>query len=345
MRIGIVNDMPLAAEAMRRVLALAPQHQIAWIAADGAEAVQKCARDKPDLLLMDLIMPHMDGVEATRRIMRDTPCAILVVTADVDTNAARVFAAMGHGALDAVDAPLLGSGSLLSGAHPLLAKINGIARLIGDGTRPRAAASDKTASHGPSSDLVVIGASAGGPAALAAVLEGLPRSFPAPIVIVQHVDARFAPGLADWLGHHSTLPVSLASEGNRLVPGQVLIAGTDDHLVFKSKDHLGYTSQPANLAYRPSVDVFFDSAGRSWRGKLVGVLLTGMGSDGAQGLKGLRTLGHHTIAQDRATSAVYGMPKAAAAIAAAVDILPLDRIAASLTELCTAARPKKGLAR
>jgi two-component system response regulator WspF len=114
--------------------------------------------------------------------------------------------------------------------------------------------------------------------------------------------------------------------------------------VFKTKDRLGYTPQPSDHAYRPSVDVFFHSAARYWSGPVVGVLLTGMGSDGAQGLKALRTMGHHTIAQDQATSAVYGMPKAAASIMAAVEILPLDNIAPRLTELL-AVRPRRGVAK
>jgi chemotaxis response regulator CheB len=340
MRIGIVNDLPIAAEALRRVLALAPEHELAWIARDGAEAVEQCTRDRPDLLLMDLIMPRMDGVEATRLIMAKTPCAILIVTADVDTNAARVFAAMGHGALDAVDSPLLGSGDLLAGAMPLLAKIAAIGRLMDDGIPRRG-----TRSTASSTCLVAIGASAGGPAALGTLLKGLPRHFPAAIVIIQHVDVRFAPGLVDWLGQHSTLPVRMAAEGDRAESGQVLIAGTDDHLVFKSKDHLGYTAQPSDHVYRPSVDVFLHSAARYWSGSMIGVLLTGMGSDGAPGLKALRTLGHHTIAQDQATSAVYGMPKAAAAISAAVEILPLDRIAPRLAELVASVSSRKGCAK
>lgn len=333
MRIAIVNDLPMAAEALRRVIALAPEHGLAWVAGDGAEAVELCARDRPDLVLMDLTMPRMDGVEATRRIMAQSPCAILIVTADVGSNAARVFAAMGHGALDAVDTPLLGSGSLLPGAQPLLAKIAAIGRLVGAGTSGRSAASEAAVPQIASKRLVAIGASAGGPAALAALLKDLPRSFPAGIVIVQHVDARFAPGLADWLSQHSMLPVRLASEGDRIVPGHVLIAGTDDHLVFKSPDTIGYSPQPSDHAYRPSVDVMLHSIGRWWRGNVVGVLLTGMGSDGAEGLGLLRSKGHHTIAQDQATSAVYGMPKAAAARGAATEIMPLGRIAPRLTEL------------
>ena len=344
MRIGIVNDLAIATEALRRVLALAPEHQLAWSARDGAEAVENCARDLPDLLLMDLIMPRMDGVEATRRIMADTPCAILIVTAAVDANAARVFAAMGHGALDAVDTPLLGTGDLVSGAEPLLAKIGAIGRLIDDGARQ---GGRRQSGRAPSSrqPLVAIGASAGGPAALAEVLRGLPGNFPAAVVIVQHVDARFAPGLAEWLGQQSSLPVRLAIEGDRLVPGQVLIAGTDDHLVFKSKDQLGYTAQPADHPYRPSVDVFFRSIDLHRDGRTVGILLTGMGSDGAKELKALRMQGHHTIAQDQATSAVYGMPKAAAALSAAVDILPLDRIAPKLIDLLAFAQPRRGQAK
>lgn len=342
MRIAIVNDMPLAVEAMRRVLALAPQHRLAWTALDGEEAVELCRRDRPDLILMDLIMPRMDGVEATRRIMAQSPCAILIVTADVGTNASRVFAAMGEGALDAVDTPPLGSKDLLAGARLLLSKIEEIGRRMEHDEPSPSAAPRKTASP---DTLIAIGASAGGPAALATILSAIPRDLPAGIVIVQHVDARFAQGLAQWLDQQSTFRVRLAREGDRVSPGQALIAGTDDHLVFKTRTQLGYTPEPASHAYRPSVDVFFNSVSRRWSGPLVGVLLTGMGSDGAQGLKELRRLGHHTIAQDKATSAVYGMPKAAAALDAASEVLPLEGIAARLTKLLDIARPKEGTAR
>jgi two-component system response regulator WspF len=177
------------------------------------------------------------------------------------------------------------------------------------------------------------------------VLHSLPRDLPAGVVIVQHVDARFAPGLASWLDQQCALSVGLAREGDRIVPGQVLVAGLDDHLVFKSGTQLGYTSEPADHAYRPSVDVFFDSAARRWSGSLIGVLLTGMGADGAVGLKRLRQLGHHTIAQDRATSAVYGMPKAAAALDAVTEVLPLEKIGAKLAKLLSAGRVKEGAAR
>src|SRR5262245_37244406 len=131
MRIGIVNDMPLAVEALRRVLAQRPQHQVLWSAANGVEAIEQCAHSTPDLVLMDLIMPQMNGVEATRRIMRETPCAVLIVTVNVGTNATQVFEAMGHGALDAVDTPEFGAR-----AHPsttaFLNKIDNIDRLLHD---------------------------------------------------------------------------------------------------------------------------------------------------------------------------------------------------------------------
>ncbi len=343
MRIGIVSGLPDMREALLQALALAPDHQLAWTAGDGVEAVEQCARDRPDLLLMDLIMPRMDGVEATRRIMARTPCAILIVTADIDGNAGRVFAAMRHGALDAVDMPLPGPGNLPGGVQPLLAKIAAITSLIGEGA-VRRGAGGRTAPHGSSNALVAIGASAGGPAALAAILRALPGDFPAAVVIVQHVDARFALGLADWLGGLSPLPIRLAREGDRALPGEVLIAGKDDHLIFKSGDRLGYSALPSDQAFCPSVDVFLNSVARYWRGPVIGVLLTGMGSDGAQGLKALRAKGYHTIAQDRATSAVYGMPKAAAAISAAVDILPLSEIAPRLTELLVSAPSRRGAA-
>lgn len=342
MRIAIVNDMPLVVEALRRVLALTPQHQLAWTALDGEEAVELCRRDRPDLILMDLVMPRMDGVAATRRIMAQSPCAILIVTADVGSNVSRVFAAMGEGALDAVDTPLLGSNDPLTGARLLLSKIEEIGRRMEQDAPTTPAMPRKTTSP---DTLIAIGASAGGPAALAAILNAIPRDLPAGIVIVQHVDARFAPGLAQWLDQQSAFRVRLAHEGDRVLPGQALIAGTDDHLVFKTRTQLGYTPEPVNHAYRPSVDVFFNSVGRRWSGPVIGVLLTGMGSDGAHGLKELRRLGHHTIAQDKATSAVYGMPKAAAALDAASEVLPLEGIAPRLAKLLHFARPKEGTAR
>jgi chemotaxis response regulator CheB len=181
--------------------------------------------------------------------------------------------------------------------------------------------------------LVAIGASAGGPAALATVLGGLPKNFPAAIVVIQHVDEHMAQGMAEWLAQHTALPVRVAGEGDRLAVGSVLLAGTNDHLVLKTPDRVGYSAEPRDYVYRPSVDAFFHSVGRLWRGDAVGVLLTGMGRDGALGLKALRSQGRHTIAQDADSSAVYGMPKAAAKLDAAVDILPLDRIAGRLMTL------------
>lgn len=178
--------------------------------------------------------------------------------------------------------------------------------------------------------LIAVGASAGGPAALAVLLKGLRPDFPGAIAIVQHLDERFIGGMVEWLSSQSALPVSLAREGEALRPGHVFLSGASGHLVLRADARLGYVTEPANHAYRPSIDVFFCSVGDHWRGRAAGVLLTGMGADGAQGLKALRGKGGLTIAQDRATSAVYGMPKAAAA-GAACEILPLHRIAPRLT--------------
>src|SRR6266853_2403814 len=219
---------------MRRVIASAREHQLAWTARDGAEAVERCAGDRTDLAVSE------------------------------------------------------------KKARPL------------------------THGHVP---LVAIGASAGGPAALAKVLADLPADLPAPIVIVQHVDVQFAAGLADWLEHQTRLEVRVAREGDRPQPGTVLLAGGDNHLVFASATRLTYTREPAECSYRPSVDVFFKSANRFWPGDIIAIVLTGMGRDGAEGLLALRESGHHTIAQDKSSSAVYGMPKAAAELRAANDIL------------------------
>ena len=335
MRIAIVNDTLQAVEAMRRVLTGTTRHQVAWTAHDGTEAVALCARDRPDLILMDVIMPRMDGVEATRRIMAHTPCAIVVVTANVNDNFSKVFDAMGAGALDAVNTPVLDHPGALGGGA-LLAKVETISKLVGTNTAHRrlSAVGSILPPHDHQHDtLVAIGASAGGPAALAKILSRLPADFPAATVVVQHVDAQFAPSLADWLGQQTSLHVRVTQEGDRPQPGTVLLAGTEHHLVFASPTRLSYTRHPLECSYRPSVDTFFKSVGRHWRGRVIGVLLTGMGRDGAEGLKELRDQGHHTIAQDKFSSAVYGMPKAAAELDAATEILALDKIGPRLTNM------------
>jgi two-component system response regulator WspF len=326
MRIAIVNDMAMAAEVMRRVLA-SSKHEVAWIAYNGADAVQRCQSDRPDLVLMDLIMPGMDGVETTRQIMATSPCAILLVTAVAEGNSGKVFEAMGAGALDVVQTPTFGGSGAAQGAAGFLYKIESTLHLVGG---PLETTDPAPRSRERARCLVAIGASAGGPAALANLLGGLPADLLAGILIVQHVDAQFAPGLAKWLGDVCKLPVRVASEGDVPEEGVVLIAGTNDHLTLRPGGLLGYTAEPANYSYRPSVNVFFESVLRNWRGKVIGVLLTGMGRDGAVGLKMLRDAGHHTIAQDRATSAVYGMPKAAADLDAVVETLALEKIAEAI---------------
>lgn len=330
MRIGIVNASLPAAEALRRAITSGSQHEIIWIARSGENAIARCAKDLPDAILMDLVMPGMDGIETTRRIMAATPCAIVVVSTNINDQSAQVFEAMGAGALDAVNAPVVNAAGGFNGAKPLIQKLDQISKLVSRADANRGGPAARRTDRGR---LVVLGASAGGPAALASVLTSLPKDFTAAIIIVQHVDPQFASGLATWLNHHSHLPVRLAEEGDRPQPGVVLVAAREEHLVFTSPVRLGYTRVPAEYSYRPSVDVFLKSVDHYWKGEVVAVLLTGMGRDGAEGLRVLRESGHRTIAQDRQTSAVFGMPKAAADLKAAGEILALDKIGPRLANM------------
>lgn len=317
MRIAIVNDMSLAVEALRRTLKQVPQHEIAWVAYTGSEAVNKCAHDRPDLILMDLFMPEMDGIEATRIIMQRSPCAILIVTGDVQQSSARVFEAMGYGALDAVNTPTLGK----EDAHVLLTKIQTIEKLIGK--------SEFVPLHAKV-PLVVIGASTGGPKAIVTILSQLPPDYGSAIVIVQHVDVQFAAGMIDWLDQQTALPVKKAKVGDRPTKGIVLFASSNDHLCLQPNGTLTYTPYPIHYPYRPSVDVFFKSVAEHWSDQGTAILLTGMGRDGAEGLKALRQRGWYTIAQSESTCVVYGMPKAAIEMNAAVDVLSPEAIATAL---------------
>ena len=336
MRIGIVNDSMLAVEALRRAI-YKSAHSLAWVAHNGQEAVTQCAADRPDLILMDLFMPVMDGVESTRRIMAATPCAILIVTGNEEEHVSKIFQCLGAGALDVVKTPTLDAGDQLDDAA-LHAKISVMARLI-KGAKVRVPEAGGRRVPRSTQSLIAIGSSAGGPSALATILQDLPRDFPAAVVVVQHIDSKFALSLANWLDGDCALPVRLAREGDCPQNGVVLLAGTGDHLLFTDSQTLGYSEAPLAGSYRPSVDVFFHSVARYWRGKVAALLLTGMGRDGALGLKAVREAGGITIAQDEESCVVYGMPKAAAAIDAAQEILPLKAMAPRIVEIVAGFKP------
>jgi two-component system response regulator WspF len=322
MRIAIVNDLALAREILRRVVISVPGCSVAWLAGDGDEAVLMAARDRPDAILMDLVMPRMDGAEATRRIMRDSPCPVLVVTATVPGHFDLVYQAMGAGALDAVETPTFGPGGTIRNGDRLtnqLARIGAAAGARGSLERPIPPLSGLP-------PVVAIGSSTGGPDALATVLASLPADFPAAVLLAQHIAAEYAHGLAERLATQCRLPVRAAREGDALTPGVVLLAATNDHLALGPDRRLGYTAIPHAAPYRPSADVLFASLAAYIPRDGVGVLLTGMGTDGAEGLLRLRQAGWHTIAQDESSCVVYGMPRAAVEARAASEILPLTLI-------------------
>lgn len=341
MRIGIVNDLALAREVLRRVVTSAPGHTVAWTADDGDEAVRKAAADRPDVILMDLVMPRLNGVEATRQIMNHSPCPILLVTSSVTTNFPLVFQALGAGAVDAVDTPTLGPSGTVQNATKLLERLTKLEAAI-DGlsgstimTLPRAGA---PADLPP---LVLLGSSTGGPEALVHVVSAFPADFGAAVLISQHIGADFVHGLVQQLATWCRLPVKAAKDGEPVRPGTVYVAATDDHMELAADRLLRYTPNPRSSPYRPSVDVLFTSAAANSPRLGVAALLTGMGNDGAAGLLKLRSVGWHTIAQDEATCVVYGMPKAAVEAGAAAEVLPLSLIGTAVAGRIGATPPAK----
>lgn len=332
MKVAIISDSVSVVENLCRALQGGSKHEFLWVALSATEALERYTTSKPDVLLLDIMVQQGSGVRITEKIMQVQPCPILIVSENVLEQAGLVFEAMGAGALDAVDVPSdQGNGSKI-GLNQFLQKLDMIDKLtryarVGLGLLDTVITPVST---NPNLPIVVIGASSGGPQALAEIMGRLPATFSAAFVVVQHVDGRFARELATWLAGRTPLMVRTASVGDVPVAGHVLIAETNDHLIMDAKGQLSYQSYPEENVYRPSVDVFFESVAEHWRGDVAGVLLTGMGDDGARGLFTLRSHGHLTIAQDEATSAVYGMPKAARALRAAVKVLPLWGISAEL---------------
>lgn len=333
MRIAIVNDMVMAVEVLRRVISEFSPHEIAWTALDGKEAVELCAKDPPDLILMDLVMPLLDGAEATQIIMNNHPCAILIVTASVEGNLTKVFQAMGYGALDVTRTPPLGLHFTPEGAQALIQKIATIERFIGKNPSPQITPpKDEEKVLCTSNRMVLIGASTGGPLAIQSILSKLCLSFSAPIVVLQHMDIHFVPSFVEWLQSQIDLPVLTARENESPQPGHVYIAGKEEHLTFSKKEQFTYTPFPRESVYTPSIDALFSSSANNLSQCGTALLLTGIGHDGAQGLYQLKEKGWETIVENPETCVIREMPQTAIKLNASSQVLNQAQIADWLNE-------------
>jgi two-component system chemotaxis response regulator CheB len=338
-RVLLVDDSPIFTEALSLTLADS-QVEIVGIARHGEEAVAMNNELAPDLVLMDVMMPVMDGLAAIERIMASRPTPILVMTGDPRGRSGELsLEALARGALDLVPKP---SGFPLSAAArrellqkiELLASVSVVRHIRGHRHRWRR-------SQGPPDEprrqshlrVVATVGSTGGPSALARILGALPFDFPAAVVVVQHMSAAFADAFCRWLDHASALEVRTAQQGDALAPGVVLIAPPDKHIMVTSKGSVRLDEEPRSQAHVPSGDVLLRSLAATQARRATGVVLTGMGHDGAEGLLALRHAGGMTIAQDEASSVVDGMPRAARGLGAASKVLPLEEIASFLQRL------------
>lgn len=319
-KVAIVHHDQRVVEIIQR--AIKSQFEIIWTANQGNETILKCAEKKPEILLLDLDIKDLTCNEVIKMIMEHYPCGILILTNDVDINKTVVFKTLLDGALEVAAAPEPDLVSRIK-IEQLLSKMRRIRALVKP-TRTYVPDVEITEKDSQLPPLLIVGASTGGPAALVKLLSGLPKKPAIATVIVQHINERFTVQLADWLEQQTHAPVRLASHGDIPIAGRVLLSKADQHLVFNERLQLLYTDHPREAIHRPSIDVFFLSAAQFWPKKSVAVLLTGMGSDGADGMKKLHDEGWFTIAQHPEGCVVYGMPKAAVEKHAVSEVLKIE---------------------
>lgn len=331
LRILIVDDSSVCRDAMRELLEAEGDLRVVAEAGDGPAGLALAARHRPDLVAVDLRMPGMDGLELIERLMAETPVPILVVTGD-PTGATRegVFDAVRRGALDVARKPDLDDARA---ADALRRRVRQLAHVpVVRHLSPRVRSTVPPPAMGPvdpsrrRATVVGIAASAGGPAALVTVLRSLPRNFPVCIGLVQHLPAGFTRSFAEFLTDRTPLRARVIEGPTTGRPGEVLLTDVDAHLVLRADGHFdAWRAEPVD-GYRPSATVLFHSMAAVLGHRAMGVVLTGMGRDGVDGLLELRHRGAMTVAQDQETTAVYGMPRAAAEEGAAVRVLPLGAV-------------------
>ncbi|MBL8955492.1 MAG: chemotaxis-specific protein-glutamate methyltransferase CheB [Myxococcaceae bacterium] len=336
-RVVVAEDSVTVRKHLVEVLQSDPGFEVVGEAENGKAAIGLCQALKPDVLTIDLIMPEMSGLAATEHLMAHQPLPILVVSAS--TNRGELFQtydALAAGAVDVLEKPRSEEKTAEWDAR-FISAVRVVSRIrVIRRTRPGAPVMPLPVQPVRSAaiSLVAIGTSTGGPGAIVSILRGLPGDYPLPILLVMHIAAPFAQALGDWLDAQSAHRVRYASDGEALDglgPG-VTMAPADVHLEVKGRQ-LKLTHGPERFSCRPSVDVLFESLAKELGPQVAAFLLTGMGRDGAQGLLEIRRAGGHTVAQDEASSAVYGMPREAVGLGAAVRVLSLPEMPGELVRL------------
>ncbi|BCX89213.1 two-component system, chemotaxis family, protein-glutamate methylesterase/glutaminase [Methylomarinovum tepidoasis] len=328
-RVLVVDDSAFMRRRLTEILEEDSHLCVADVAANGAEAVRKVGRTRPDVVLMDVEMPVMDGIEAVRRIMRQHPVPILMFSALTHAGAKATLDALEAGAVDFLPKRLEDIHNDQSAAKLILRqRIRTVVR-----RRPRRRAAPQLQGEAPvvlgRPGLVVIAASTGGPVALQKILAALPQRTPFPLLLVQHMPANFTPSFAERLDQMARIQVREAADGDRLRSGTALLAPGGMQMTLGSGGRIHLREPAEGEIYRPSADVTFASVAEHFRGQVLAVVLTGMGSDGCAGARCLKSQGAKVWAQDEDSCVVYGMPRAVAEAGLADRVLPLNRIVAA----------------
>jgi len=344
-RIFVVDDSAFIRKALARVLSTEPSFRLVGTAVSGSEAVAKVPAADPDLVTLDVAMPGMDGQQVLRALLRWKP-TLKVVMLSVHTRdgAEATIEALGAGAVDFIDKSSFNVMDLDTFRREVVDKLkiwgsDGHVVPAGDGAGGPAGDQSAQLAAGERCELCVIGASTGGPHALQRILERLPAEFPMPLAIVQHMPVGFTRPFADRLNGLSRLQVSEASEGDRLRPGKALLAPAGRHLRITSSLGVVLVAGPHDAKNIPSVDITMKSAARARPGRVLGILLTGMGQDGAEGMATIRAGGGFTIGESESSCVVYGMPRAAKMRGGVDCMLPLPEIISFMEGLAASNRP------
>ena len=308
-RVLIVDDSRLIRDMIRDILESEPDIVVAGEAADGAEALVKVAELQPDIVTMDIEMPVMGGLEAIERIIAARPTPILVVTALTGVRTA--FAAVSKGALDVIEKPDISHETMqnLIQKIRLLARVNITAHLQTIGRPPVTSVPSTIATRSglPREMVVAVAASTGGPQVINTILSHLPASYPAPIIITQHIAEGFTQGMVDWLNSGTSLTVVVAANGNRIAPGHVYVNPAEYSMRITAQGIIILGDRVKGQLYNPSCDTMLDSVATAYRERAIGVILSGMGHDGAVGMQAIQKAGGYTIAQDEKSSVIFGM--------------------------------------